>query len=198
MLEHFFGSKTRVKLLKTFFRSPDRTFYVRELARLIETQLNAVRREIANLEKVGLLIHVTSDKISAKDLGTERSKFYQLNTNAMLYTELKALLMKAELMQEQLLVDEIRMKAGQLKLFLLTGQFTHESEVDTDIVLVGTVKPLVMAKIIEQYEGDLGKSIRYTVMDEQEFRDRRHIGDRFLYSIFEAKHIMLVNEFNVS
>ena len=187
-----------VKLLKTFFRSPDRTFYVRELSRLIDTQLNAVRREIANLEKVGLLVHVASDKVSAKDLGTERSKFYQLNTNAMLYTELKALLMKSELMQEQQLVDEIRAKAGQLKLFLLTGHSTHENDVDTDMVLVGTVKPLVMAKIIEQYESDLGKSIRYTVMDEQEFKDRRHIGDRFLYSIFEAKHIMLVNEFNVS
>lgn len=198
MLEHFFGSKTRVKLLKTFFRSPDRTFYVRELARLIETQLNAVRREIANLEKVGLLVHVSSDKVSAKEFGTERSKFYQLNTGAMLYAELKALLMKAELMQEQQLMDEIRAKAGSLKLFLLTGQFTHEGEVGTDMVLVGTVKPLVVAKIIERYEGDLGKSIRYTVMDEQEFRDRQHIGDRFLYSIFEAKHVMLVNDFNVS
>jgi hypothetical protein len=53
----------------------------------------------------------------------------------------------------------------------------------------------VIAKIIQAYEDDMGKAVRYTLMDEREFRDRREIGDRFLYSIFEAKHIMVVNRF---
>lgn len=198
MLEHFFGSKTRIKLLKVFFRYPDRYFYVRELARLLETQLNAVRREIVHLETVGVIILTPTDQVASRELGTERSKFYRLNAEAALHNELKALLMKAELMQERALVEEIKNKAGDLKLFMLTGQFMHEPTVDTDMLLVGAIKPLVIAKLIKAYEDDLGKSVRYTTMDEREFKDRREIGDRFLYSLFEAKHSFAVNEYNLS
>jgi hypothetical protein len=195
MLEHFFGSKTRVKLMKTFFRHPEQPFYVRELARLIETQLNAVRREIAHLELAGLLVPVPQADVPNRDLGTDRSKYYKLNTKAMLYSELKALLMKAEVMEEQALVNEVKEKAGDVALLLLTGHFTQEPDVDTDMLIVGTLKPTIIAKIIQAYEDDMGKAVRYTLMDEREFRDRREIGDRFLYSIFEAKHIMVVNRF---
>jgi hypothetical protein len=113
----------------------------------------------------------------------------------MLYSELKALLMKAEVMEEQALVNEVKEKAGDVALLLLTGHFTQESDVDTDMLIVGALKPTIIAKIIQTYEEDMGKAVRYTLMDEREFRDRREIGDRFLYSIFEAKHIMVVNRF---
>jgi hypothetical protein len=45
MIEQLFGSKTRVKLLKLFFSNPNRSFYVREITRTIDEQINSVRRE---------------------------------------------------------------------------------------------------------------------------------------------------------
>lgn len=199
MLEHFFGSKTRLKLLKIFFRSPDRAFYVRELARLIGTHLHAVRREIANLQKLQIIDQVPfTESATDPEAGTERSKYFQLQTSCPIYPELNALINKAEVMEEQELVEEIKSKGGQISLFVLTGIFTDEKASTTDIVIVGKLKPLVLSKIIRRYENDLGKTIRYTFMSDQEFKDRRHIGDKFLFSILEAKHVFVVNEYNLT
>ena len=55
MLEYLFGSKTRVKMLKTFFAHQNKSFYVRELSRLLNSQINAVRRELELLVKAGII-----------------------------------------------------------------------------------------------------------------------------------------------
>src|SRR5688572_9794793 len=55
MIEQLFGSKTRVKLLYLFFGNPNRSFYVREITRKIDEQINSVRRELANLLSVGII-----------------------------------------------------------------------------------------------------------------------------------------------
>lgn len=198
MLEHFFGSKTRLKLLKLFFRSPERAFYIRELAREIVTHLHAVRREIANLEMLQIIKQIEESE-AGKDLeGTERSKYYQLDTESPLYNELRALIKKAEVLEEKELVDEIKNKGGQIKLFILTGIFLNEKNANTDIVIVGKLKPMLLLKIIRRYEKDLGKTIRYTFLTDQEFTDRRQIGDRFLFGLLEANHEFVVNEYNLS
>src|SRR3989339_1336118 len=96
MLEQLFGSKTRVKLLHIFFQAPERSFYVRELARLADVQLNAIRREISNLARVGLIAPAdVKDSAKDADVGTVRSKYFKLNGGCLLFFELKALLLKA-------------------------------------------------------------------------------------------------------
>ena len=54
-LEKLFGSKTRAKLLGLFFENPDKSYYVREITRVIEEQINSVRRELTNLNALGLV-----------------------------------------------------------------------------------------------------------------------------------------------
>src|SRR5205085_3794889 len=55
MIEQLFGSKTRVKLLQLFYSNPNRSFYVREITRKIDEQINSVRRELANLFSIGII-----------------------------------------------------------------------------------------------------------------------------------------------
>src|SRR5437870_4054888 len=55
MFEQLFGSKTRVKLLQLFYSNPNRSFYVREITRKIDEQINSVRRELANLLSIGII-----------------------------------------------------------------------------------------------------------------------------------------------
>ncbi len=198
MLEHFFGSKTRLKLLKVFFRSPEHPFFVRELARLVGTHLHAVRREITNLLKLKIIKQVSEHNAGGELEGTERSKYYQLNLDSALNKELAALLTKADVLEEQELVEKIKSEGGKIKLFILTGIFTEEKNTSIDIFIVGKLKPMILAKIIKRYENDLGKTIRYTLMTDQEFKDRRQIGDRFLFSVLEGKHEFVVNDYNLT
>lgn len=197
MLEHFFGSKTRLKLLRIFFRAPGKQFYVRELARLAETQLHAVRREIANLERLGVIILVSQEAEAAAAGESERAKYYRIERGSLLFDELRALLLKGELLEEEELMAAIKAKGGRIKLLLLTGTFLQE-ETPTDLLVVGQLKPLVVARAVAAYEKKTGKSVRYTLMDEKEFRDRREIGDKFLYTVFESKHTMAVNEYGIN
>ncbi|MFA5061885.1 MAG: hypothetical protein WC526_01950 [Patescibacteria group bacterium] len=199
MLEQLFGSKTRVKLLHIFFQFPERSFYVREIARLADTQLNAVRREIANMEELGLICGVSMDEAASTSEigGTGRSKYYKLDGGCLLHFELKALLLKAQMLQERELVELLKQKAGKLKMMMLTGSFTGATDSETDVLLVGEVKPGAVVKIINEFEKDLGRLIRYTIMSEKEFFDRKEIGDKFLYNIFEGKHMVVLDEITV-
>jgi len=187
MLEHLFGSKTRLKLLQIFFGNTDKTFYLRELSRQAGVQLNAVRRELMNLEKIGIIVQ-------ADGKSKDRSKHYQLQTGCLLYQEMKDLLSKAQMLEERELAEEIKKHAGKIKFFLLTGLFTDDSEANSDILLVGKIKPMNVARLVKQFERLMNNEIRYTIMDEKEFKERREVGDKFLYNLFESKHVVLVDD----
>ena len=61
MIEQLFGSKTRVKLLQLFYSNPNRSFYVREITRKIDEQINSVRRELSNLLNTGIISSDTNN-----------------------------------------------------------------------------------------------------------------------------------------
>lgn len=198
MLEHLFGSKTRLKLLKIFFRQPEVSFFVRELSRMLDVQINAIRRELDLLLKSGL-IKESIDGLSLDEgkAGSSLRKYYKLNTESILYPELQALLIKARVLGEEKFSQDLIHKGGDIKLLLLTGQFTGDKRAPSDILIVGNTKPRSIDKLISDYEKDFGFEIRYTTMDEKEFAERRHIMDKFFYAMFEAENIKVVNEFNL-
>ncbi|MDO8499746.1 MAG: hypothetical protein Q7S66_03745 [bacterium] len=198
MLEQLIGSKTRVKLLQLFFRSPDRTFFVREMSRLVESQLNAVRRELVNLVKLGIVKQVDASTAKIDEIGTERSKYYKLDTEFLLFSEIKNLLAKSHELEEGKLVEDIKKRAGRVKFLLLSGVFVGTKDSPTDLLIVGEIKAVPTAKLIRDFEKLAGKPIRYTVMTTDEFSDRREIGDKFLYALFESKNIIAVDEFRIS
>src|SRR5262245_52847866 len=102
MLEHLFGSKTRVKILKLLFRQPDRPFFVRELSREIGVQINAVRRELELLSTLGIIAEKVDAPLSDPEhAGASLRKYYQLNTESLLYSELQALLIKETIIEQK-------------------------------------------------------------------------------------------------
>ena len=199
MIEHLFGSKTRVKLLRLLFNNPNQPYFLRELARKLKMQLNAVRREVVNLVKVGIVKSVsepTGAEIAKRARGRHRGgskKFIQTNTDFILYPELKALLIKAQLLLERTFVSRIE-QLSPLKLFVLSGFFAGIENSLTDMLIVGNVNKRTLAKIIKQFERELDRPINYTVMSVQEYRYRQDITDRFLYDILENQKIVIVDK----
>lgn len=196
MLEHLFGSKTRYKMLRLFFREPAKIFYVRELTRALETQINAVRRELAVLIEAGVVVE-TDVKEQTGVEANSRKKYYKLNTESLLYAELQSLLIKDVMMSEQEFLQELQQKAGDVQLLLVCGMFTGVQDAPSDLFVVGDIKERAATKLISDYERELGHLIRYTFMSAQEFADRRHIMDRFVFGLFETKHVKVVNKLGV-
>lgn len=195
MLEQLFGSKTRYKFLRLFFREPDKQFFVRELTRELDTQINAVRREINLLVKAGIIQEV--EEPHEEESKGPQKKYYILNKASVLYPELRALLLKDTMLGEQEFLQSIQKKAGHILLMMVSGMFTGDSDAPSDMLLVGDIKQRSIAKLIANYEKESGHALRYTFMTEEEFHDRRHVMDRFLFALFESKHVKIVNDLRV-
>ncbi len=185
MLEQLFGSRTRVKLLRLFLTNPAVPFYVREISRKVGEQLNSVRRELANLARLGIVI-ATSE---------HDKKFYQLNNSFVLAPELKAVLLKSQLLMEQDLIKKIQ-ESGKVKYLALTGMFTNAKQAQTDILIVGKVERNLLVKAIERFQREVGKEVNYTLFSLREYNERRGVGDKFLLSILNSPQMVVVDELN--
>jgi len=195
MLEQLFGSKTRFRILRAFFAHPERSYYVRELSRAIDTQLNAVRRELDLLINVGLLKEGEGKDDYSQ--GASLRKYYVLDPQSLIYPEMQALISKLQILGQQELINEIKERGGNVKLLVITGQFTNDKEAPSDLLIVGKLKERAIAGLIARFEKDLGCEIRYTLMTEAEFKERRQMMDKFIFALFESNNVKVVNELKV-
>lgn len=194
MLEHLFGSKTRTKLLTLFLHRPDQVFYVRELTRLINTQINAVRRELDNLVLLGLVVEAEEQ---VEDPGVRRPgvkrKYYKTNAHFTLLTEIRMLVTKAYILLERQLGDEVS-RLGSIRYLALMGSFIGKTGSPVDLFIVGDIDLPATRALVARLEEDLGFEINFTSMTVQEFTYRREILDRFLSSILESPKNVLIDE----
>ena len=200
MLEKLFGSNSRVKILKLFLLNPAEKFYIRQLSRNLKLQLNSVRRELENLEKFGIL---TSDLKNEEGegekeaAGGQEKKYFRANPNFVLFDEIKALIIKAQILYEKDFVRKLN-SIGKVKLLVLTGIFANNTNSLIDILIVGKINKIKLVKLIRELEVELGKEINYTVFDSQEFKYRRDITDIFLYGILDGRKIVVIDEVGLS
>lgn len=198
MLEQLFGSKTRVKLLKLFLSNPDNSYFVRELTRRTHTQINSIRRELENLEEIGILtssedgLSSASGKSHKKHKPKGQKRYYRTKTSSLMYTELRALFLKADLLIEKKFVERLK-KLGNFIYLALTGVFVGLKEMPVDILIVGRINHDKLSALVKNFERETGKKINYTLMSQKEFYYRKNVTDRFLYTILENKKIVVVD-----
>ncbi|MDD5031638.1 MAG: hypothetical protein PHR36_01170 [Patescibacteria group bacterium] len=227
MLGKLFGSNTRVKILKLFLLHPEEKYYIRQLARDLKLQVNSVRRELENLEEFGLLIsntgigeekvseqsfeerknlekllrgeivNVVPKKIEVANLSGGEKKYYKANRNFVLFEEIKALIVKSQVLYEKDFIKKLN-KLGSPKLFILTGVFMNNRQAPTDMLIVGRINKNRLARTVKDLEREMGRQINYTLMDTKEFKYRKDITDVFLYSILEGSKIIVVDEIGIS
>lgn len=196
MLEHLFGSKTRLRLLRLFFRNPDKAYYVREMSRMVKSQINAVRRELENLVKVGIvdMVDEPADLDPAEASKLARCTWYQLQQGHLFHDELRDLILKTRVLSERALADDIKKITKNLQVLMLTGHFVEYEDAEVDLLIVGVVDAKKLARLIKKYEVEIGKPVRYTVMSPKEYLERQQVVDKFLYSIFQTPHILIVGD----
>jgi predicted transcriptional regulator len=197
MIEQLFGSKTRVKLLQLFYSNPNRSFYVREITRKIDEQINSVRRELANLLNVGI---ITSDTSNNK-------VYYEVNQKYEFYPPLeeifgagtakarKATKASSKAIELPLHDETADLKAlGNVEIAALMGQFTRDDSSGIDVLIVGNVNQNALAKYVTELEKQEGKDLRYTVFSLDDFTYRLQIKDRFMSNVLRSKKQVLLDK----
>lgn len=191
MIDALFGSKTRVKLLHLFLNNPGKSFYVREITRLIEEQINSVRRELSNMLNVGIIKSDTADN----------KLYYEVNQRYEYYVPLRAIFgdnvgadvvatATPSTLDWQGKLDEL----GGIKIAVLSGIFVQDSISSVDLLLVGKATQGKLKAFIKTLEKKEGRELNYTIMPYDEFYYRLSIRDRFITEILAGRHTVLRDE----
>lgn len=193
MIEQLFGSKTRVKLLRLFYANPNRSYYVREITRKIDEQINSVRRELGNLLSIGLISSETNNN----------RLYYEVNQKYEFYKPLSSIFGGAVISDDTKVKDASNIKSnplktlGNIELAIYTGKFTRDDRSGVDIMVVGDINKSKFDKFISDLETEEGHELRYTVMPVTEFSYRLQVNDKFISSILMSKKQVLIDKNNV-
>lgn len=167
MLKRLFTSNTRIKLMTIFLMNPAEEYFIRELTRKLDEQINSIRRELDNLKRVGLL----------KTRTKNRKKYYYANTSFIIYEELKSIIIKAVSSNENLIKDIQKM--GEVIVLALSGQFVERPTTSVDMLIVGNVDRERLTQYINN-ELRTKRPIKFTVMNEEDYRYRVSCKDKFV------------------
>lgn len=180
MLKQLFTSNTRIKLLTLFLLNPDEEYFIRELTRRLDEQINSIRRELDNLKKLGLL----------KSKERNRKKYYIVNKNFIAFQELRSIILKS-MSDTDSIVKKI-MKCGDLDVVVLSGIFV-EKDSNIDLLLVGNID---RTQLEEYFNAELQtkRPVRYAIMTKDDFLYRRQCKDKFLHDLVDdSENIVALN-----
>src|SRR3990170_319326 len=155
-LSDIITSKVRTQILKVFFSNVKEMYHVRGVVKEAKSEINAVRRELANMERAGIV----------KKEPRGNRIYYWVNPDYLYYSDLLSVVAKNTGLGEQIVVN--RKKIGSISFVMFSGKFvrriqrTREDQVD--ILIVGEVVLPALASLIRVEESKRGKEINYTVM----------------------------------
>ena len=180
-IEKLFGSKTRAKLLRLFFENPEKSFYVREMTRVIDEQINSVRRELLNLESIGIIKNETFDN----------KVYYSANNKHPFCRPLidifskKIDLSREKDVKETTWEEYCRPVKNYLKGLVVTNRLPGQDGID--LLIVGNDKTKKLTRWAEVIEKKQGKPINYVIMTPDDYLYRKNVRDRFITDIFELE-----------
>ena len=189
MIDALFGSKTRVKLLHLFLNNPGRAFYVREITRKIDEQINSVRRELANMLSIGII----------KSENSNNRLYYEVSQDYTYYEALRMIFADAGLSSDAVGVADSndwtkRLKPlGDVRVVVFAGSLVHGSNADLDVLLVGSINKTQAKKFVKELEEEENKSLNYTVMGYEDFYYRLSIKDKFVTTLTNEKHTVIID-----
>ncbi|PLS80618.1 transcriptional regulator [Candidatus Saccharibacteria bacterium] len=189
MIDALFGSKTRVKLLHLFLNNPNRAFYVREITRKIDEQINSVRRELANMLSIGII----------KSDSSNNRLYYEINQDYPHFKPLREIFADSQLQSEAAATVESndwskRLKPlGDVRVAVFSGSLVKGSSSDVDVLIVGDINKTQAKRFMKELEEDENRALNYTVMSYEDFYYRLSIKDRFVASIVSGKYTVLMD-----
>jgi predicted transcriptional regulator with HTH domain len=179
-LTGLFSSAIRAEVLALLLNNPEERFYVREIATLVRKNPSGVKRELDNLEKMGILISTRVANL----------KYFQAEKKSPLFAELKNLIAKSQGIHGAL---KALLKTSNIKLAFIYGPYAESEDAATVNLLVVGVNSLSVESI-RDVEEKFGKKVHISVMDETEFKSKKESGDIELEKLLSGNKIMLMGK----
>lgn len=178
MLKKLFSSAVRAEVLSLLLNDPDKKFYVREIAKLLEKNPSAVKRELDNLEKMGI---VTSEKVA-------NLKYFRSDPDSPLYSELKNLITKSLGIAGNL---KTALRNSGVSRAFLYGPYAEGQDVKTvNLFVTGPEQP--DEKALKKVARHFGFRLELVFMEEDEYRQNKKRRGKSLSLILAERRIPLI------
>jgi len=175
-------SKAKRNILKELILSPTYPLSLRELARRVHLNVNAVAYALEHLEKVQI---VTKRKFGKKYL-------YSFNKDHPFALSIIDLFHKSYglgyILFKQFYSD------STIDFIILTHFFIENKargEYDVEVLFIGTPQLLELNQIMENVENTWGKPIAFTVLSPEDTKLRLKRADQFLMGILSHTHVFV-------
>ena len=182
MLETFITSKIRREILARFLLVPKASYHIRDLGRLVGTEINAVRRELIHLDKAGLL----------KKRHSGNRLYYELSHDFMFINELIKLFSLDYGIGHTLIKNKEKLgptRFALISLEFLKGRVSNHSQVD--LLIVGNINQTILEPIIAAEQGRLEHEINYMSLTEAEFNFQKKRRDPLLMGTLSQARLIL-------
>ena len=185
MLKKLFISKVRIKVLRHYFSHFNEGFHVRGLVRILEEEINAVRRELLNLKDSGIL---QSEKQGNKVV-------YRIDDTCPILPDLRSLLFKTSDIGKQVIA--ISKKVDGVTHAILTSRYINKNkDIDVDILFIGKINLNNLSSEMKRYEKESKNEIRYGALTNRDFEFGKKNLDPFLIKILDNDNVILVGSNN--
>ena len=186
MLSKLMGSGLRAKLLGWLFTHHDQRYFVRQLTTLLKEDSTNISRELARLEKMGILVCEKEG----------RQKYYQANAECAIFKELRGLALKttgvADVLRGALAPLVKRIRVAFIYGSLALGEECAAS--DVDLLVIGNVKFADVVSVLGPVQDTLDREVNPTVYPPNEFRSKLAGGHHFLKTVMNGNRVFLIGD----
>ncbi len=182
LLKQLFSSNLRIKVLSHFFTYPGESFHVRGLASAIDESAGTVGRELANLERVGV--------IASSRVGNQ--KRYSVEEESPIHDELRSLFLKTTGVGA--IIGSEMEKLEGIEIVFIYGSFaTGEAHAgsDIDLMVVGDIPEKKLALSMVRAERRLSREVNYMLFTRDEVEIRLGQEGDFVHEVFLGPKIVL-------
>ncbi len=184
LFDTLFGSKARSRLIRFFLLNPGVDFSGAEVSEKTLISRLEASRELTRLVKMKLVI----------ERSRKGRKYFVVNEDFPFYTELKSLVSKLNVHAQSQVFRKLKI-VGEVKLILISGLFLNYPKSKVDMVLVvNNVNRTKLKHAIAHLEAEVGKEIRFVLMNNEELHYRLNMLDRFFIEFLEAPYEEVSNK----
>ncbi len=186
MLDILTKSKIRQKIILLFIYSPEKSYYINEVARLVKTSSGTAQRELNKLVKEGFLV---------KKEKSQKRVYYSLNKANPLLSEIKIIVDKT-IGIEHLLQEELK-KEKNIDFAFLFGSYVKDNlkfDSDIDLFIIGNISDKEIYNRIKKVEEKINREINYHLSTPKEFK--KNLSRNFFYRSIVKKCDLIIGDEN--
>lgn len=199
-LARILGGVSKVKVMRLFLFNPEKGFDAKDVALRARITSASARRELAALSHMGFLRRGKFEREikqkSGKKAVIKRQKVsgWFLDRGFSYARSLRDLLIDSKFLERDEILRRFR-NGGKVKLLIVSGVFLKEDNSRLDILIVGdSLKRAAIENSLKNIESEIGKELKYAVLDTKEFKYRLDMYDKFVRDVLDYPHERLIEK----